>query len=90
MGIHERIALASRAAIKDRIERLIAMLDAIDGNPDLEPNGDELDYNAAEDDFGINPAWQMTSHGCPISDPGEEDDVPFWLVQNERRAAHAL
>ena len=38
MGIHAdfRTVLHNRAAIESEIERLIAMLDAYDGDPDLE------------------------------------------------------
>jgi len=36
MGIHARFALTNRAAIEAEIERLIAMLDELDGDCDLE------------------------------------------------------
>lgn len=57
----------TRDSLALAIETLIAVLDAIDGDPDLEPNGDELDGNWSEDDwmhhYGSGP-------GCPVSDPG--------------------
>lgn len=34
-----------RAIIEDEIERLIAFLDHVDGDPDIEANGDEGDYS---------------------------------------------
>ena len=77
-------ALGRRQAAKgiaDTIEGLIAFLDEIGGDPDLEANGDELDGNASEDDFMYH-AIADTGAGCPIADPGgarnddDEDDAP--------------
>ncbi len=45
----------SRQAIEGAIETLIALLDAIDGDPDLEP---ETDMCSAGDD-GCGPVWRM-------------------------------
>lgn len=51
------------------IEALIAELDGRQPDPDLEPNGDELDGINSEDDFW--PHWQSgMAAGCPVSDPG--------------------
>ena len=59
----------NREAIADQIETLIAVLDALDGDADFEPDGDELDGNASEDDFvAWPPEWGAA--GCPIADPG--------------------
>lgn len=57
-------------------ERLIEQLDALDGDLDIEPNGDELDGTAGEDDF--YPHRNSTAApGCPVSDPDlAADDVP--------------
>jgi hypothetical protein len=65
------LTAAERAAVEAAVEQLIAVLDAADGDPDVELNGDELDgMNAGEDEFqhhyGLGP-------GCPISDPGGGD-----------------
>ncbi len=55
----------------------IDLADAMDGDPDLEPNGDELDNGCDEDAplfHGEHPQ-QGFGAGCPISDPdygGEE------------------
>ena len=38
-----------RAAIEARIEKWIELLDAIDGEPDLEPSGDERDADADDE-----------------------------------------
>ena len=54
---------------------LLARLDDIDGDPDIELNGDELDGTAAEDDYGHNGDWRGGA-GCVISDPdAAADDV---------------
>jgi hypothetical protein len=45
----------ARRSIEDAIERLLALLDALDGDPDLEdgadtePNGDELESTLGSD-----------------------------------------
>lgn len=69
MGIHAQFALANRAAIEDEIERLIALLDGADGDPDIEP---EDDYCIAGDD-GCGLARSMTggtAWGAPEEEPG--------------------
>lgn len=54
--------------------RMIERLDEIDGDPDLEPAGDEEDGNGVEDEPC---AWFVSPRGpgCPFSDPdyGAED-----------------
>jgi len=58
-------------------ERMIERLDQLDGDPDIEPNGDELDGTGGEDDFidrsGMHGSWHGA--GCPISDPPEDGDI---------------
>ena len=54
---------------------LIASLDRIDGDADLEPepdepNGDERDGSMGEDDFCIHNTGGDCGAGCPVSDPG--------------------
>lgn len=53
----------------------IDLADALDGDTDIEANGDELDGTGGEDDFcdhGYN-----YGAGCPVSDPDEAvDDQP--------------
>lgn len=61
-----------RALLARLVERAIECLDEMDGDPDIEPNGDETDHSGGEDDcdptceriLGLGP-------GCPLSDPGE-------------------
>ena len=65
----------------------IDSLDVEDGDPDIEPNGDELDGSQAEDDFGPQGSG-FDGPGCPLADPdigvddiGEEtqSEDSFWL-----------
>ncbi len=63
-----------RALLARLVERAIDRLDEMDGDTDIEPNGDEQDFGGGEDDcpntvarlFGSGP-------GCPLSDPAEFD-----------------
>jgi len=58
--------LVTRTQIADQIENLIALLDMLDGDPDLEEND-------AEDSFSLSSRARSrddTGPGCPISDPG--------------------
>jgi hypothetical protein len=52
------------------VEELVATLDTLDGDPDIEPNGDELDATNAEDDF-LGEGAGLDGPGCSISDAGE-------------------
>lgn len=59
-----------RRALEDAIEALIALLDAFEPDPDLEPNGDEHDQGAPE-------GWRRTSQpfeDAEYDDPAEDDD----------------
>nr|WP_047170082.1 hypothetical protein [Sphingomonas sp. Y57] len=63
------MAMYGRDNIEIAIEALIERLDAFDGDPDVEENGDELDGSSqAEDEFVI--LGGDRGAGCPISDPG--------------------
>ncbi len=69
--------------------RLIERLDDIDGDPDFQQaDGDELDFNAAEDDFCDHSGWKAEA-GCPVADPGEEDDPGGGNVEDEGENAGA-
>ncbi len=59
----KRIAWAVLAEV---CESLVSTLDIAAGDPDLEPNGDELDGDGGEDDFMQHNA---DGPGCPIADP---------------------
>lgn len=68
--VRRLLATIDRDEIGDAIEVLIARLDAFDGDTDIEPDGDELDFNGAEDDFGDGLNSGFHEPGCPIADPG--------------------
>ncbi|SNT07286.1 hypothetical protein SAMN06295912_13626 [Sphingomonas laterariae] len=68
-SLGETLTRLDRGSLEDVIEFAIDLLDAFDDDPDIEPNGDELDGTAAEDDFiSHNYSWRREP-GCPISDP---------------------
>lgn len=55
--------------ISEAIEILMDVLDLIDGDPDVELNGDEQDGTGAEDEEGGHTVY-AAGPGCEISDPG--------------------
>ena len=67
-----------RAMLDRLVERAIDRLDELDGDDDLELNGDEADERDAEDAFtdyyssGRGGIYAMP--GCPISDPDDTLD----------------
>lgn len=71
-----------RAELARLTERLIDRMDEIDGDTDVEANGDEFDGTAGEDDFIHQNAKWLGYPGCPVSDPGEDTH------DQEREEAH--
>src|SRR5688500_17842657 len=69
-----------RSSLTAAIAELVDLLDQLDGDPDLGPDGDELDGTGAEDDFCDHNAG---GPGCPASDPGEDDDPAGGAVDDE-------
>lgn len=61
----------------DRVDRLIARLDEIDGDPDLEPNGDELDSSAGCND----------DHDLPFGSVYVRDVRPRRIISHRAKAA---
>ncbi|WP_327751675.1 hypothetical protein VVT58_01935 [Sphingobium sp. SJ10-10] len=59
----------SRPELGRLVQRMIDHMDAMDGDTDLGPNGDELDGSMGEDDFCVHKTY-MAGPGCPVSDPG--------------------
>jgi hypothetical protein len=54
----------------------VTMLDVLQRDPDLEPDGDELDGNPAEDEHMHHSLWDGAA-ACPIADPDSAvDDRP--------------
>ncbi|MBU1607187.1 MAG: hypothetical protein KKD08_10330 [Alphaproteobacteria bacterium] len=87
MGIQQQIGTVSMPAVaailsrfnRDQLHGFIAvaidLADALDGDPDIEPDGDETDGSMGEDDFvGHNVPLSLQGPGCPSADCGEEDD----------------
>ena len=69
-GAAALLANLDRSAIASAVEALVNLLDVLDGDPDAEANGDELDGNGAEDDFcDHNTPLSLEGPGCPIADP---------------------
>ncbi|USI78722.1 hypothetical protein [Sphingopyxis sp. USTB-05] len=60
-----------RPLLARMVARMIDRLDELDGDTDLEPNGDEQDHSGGEDD--CDPARdRLRGHGpgCPVADGG--------------------
>lgn len=65
-----------RKTLETLAEVIVGLLDIAEPDPDLEPNGDELDGFAGEDEPLFNnehPAAHHLGPGCPIADPGEPE-----------------
>ena len=70
-----------RPALARLVQRAIDRMDDLDGDPDFEPCGDELDGSNAEDEALAPSAMQLRLEhhqgaGCPIADPG--GDVAYF------------
>lgn len=66
----------------------IDLADVLDGDPDREPDGDELDGSMGEDDFCPQHANSLGYPGCPISDPDSAVDdrgnAEFFVMGTQR------
>jgi len=81
--LEQAISQLSRSELAGLTERLIDRLDELDPDPDLEPNGDELDGTGAEDEALLEPCRDQRP-GCPISDIPEDDDEDFCTSSDDR------
>lgn len=79
--IGQAIPKLSRHDLEVLTERLIEYLDAQDGDPDLEPSGDEMDGSLGEDDFCEHSLSWKREPGCPLSDP-DHDGSGFDCEEN--------
>ncbi len=72
-----------RPALERLTARMIEALDTMDGDTDVEANGDELDGSLGEDDFHGHGTTPWTGPGCPVSDPGEDEghDEPDYNME---------
>lgn len=64
-----------RPALARIVQQAIDRMDDLDGDPDLEPSGDEMDGNNAEDAELALSAMQLRldqqrGPGCSVADPG--------------------
>ena len=83
------ISSLPRHVLSRLVTRMIERLDDIDGDPEFQQaDGDELDGNAAEDDFCDHSGWKAEA-GCPVADPGEDDDPGGGNVEDEGEYAGA-
>lgn len=77
------LARFQRPQIEAFITIAIDLLDTIDGDSEVEANGDETDHMGSEDDY--NPAsHRFDGPGCPLSDPGEDNDSDFCTAGDDR------
>lgn len=67
----DRLAVIPVPAIEAAIDRLIDALDARDGDPDLEPNGDEGDYSLG--DAGHCITYGVDQSGPPLGELAAAD-----------------
>ncbi|MXO85237.1 hypothetical protein GRI38_04265 [Altererythrobacter aurantiacus] len=75
----------SRSELADLCEHLIDRLDWMDPDPDLEPNGDELDGTMGEDEFCTHSVpGRLQGAGCPLADGIEESDEDYCLASDDR------
>ena len=65
----QAIPMLSRNDLEVLTERLIEVLDDMDGDTDIGPDGDELDGTAGEDDFFPHSHRWLEHAGCPVADP---------------------
>lgn len=68
----EIIPSLPRPVLERMVARMIDRLDELDGDPDIEPNGDEQDHSGGEDD--CDPSCDRIrglGAGCPLGDPDE-------------------
>lgn len=81
----------ARREIGDTIESLIAFMDDLDGDPDIE------DATDVEDDFHLTSSailsWSSDGPGCPVSDAGgcqHDDREPSWTEASSLRGRPAF
>ena len=73
-GMLAAIPSLPRPELARLVQHAIDRMDDIDGDPDLELNGDGADGSMGECDFHDQNANWAGLPGCPISDPGEDEE----------------
>ena len=102
VGINFRLVITSstpRQAVEDAIDRLIGLLDQLDGDPDLEDGGDDEPWLAAPEglsgQFYSGPAddREIDADFEPDFEPDLEIDTEEWAPdpsQAEPRGVHQI
>tara|TARA_R110000868_G_scaffold305573_7_gene566624 strand:- start:9712 stop:10125 length:414 start_codon:yes stop_codon:yes gene_type:complete len=72
-----------RQSLARLVQQAIDRMDDLDGDPDLGPDGDELDGSMGEDDFHPQNADWRGYAGCPVADPEEDDTVDRCLAGDD-------
>ncbi|MDT7527991.1 hypothetical protein OVY29_04875 [Sphingopyxis sp. SE2] len=72
-AVMRMLASHSREQLEGFIEVALSLLDLADGDPDIEPNGDEEDGTGAEDEQGAH-TCDASGPGCAVSDPDSAVD----------------
>ena len=71
--ILDAIPSLPRPLLARMVQRLIDRIDEMDGDTDVEANGDEEDGSYRAEDEHDMPCGMEMAAGCPVSDPDEED-----------------
>jgi hypothetical protein len=79
LNLEPKFRLANRGAIADEIERLIAILDTVDGDPDLEPEHDMC--LAGDDGCGFHQCGALVGWG---NDHDEMATAPIYGLDQSR------
>jgi hypothetical protein len=77
MNMH--ISKMRRAEIERQIEAMIALLDAIDDDTDIEENGDEFDYNRIEYGTGECMGYPREDDEPNGDEEEEHEELEPWL-----------
>ncbi|MDT7536157.1 hypothetical protein OVY48_22435 [Sphingobium sp. SA2] len=69
-----------RQSLARLVQQAIDRMDDLDGDPDLGPDGDELEGSRGEDDFHRqNADWQGYA-GCPVADLEKDNTIDRCLA----------
>ena len=68
-AVMRTLAQFDRTSLEGFISVAIGLLDVVDGDPEMELNGDESDHTGSEECFVEHYCYEPGA-GCPVSDPG--------------------
>lgn len=81
--ILDAIPSLPRPLLARMVQRMIDRIDEMDGDTDVEANGDEGDYTGSEDDCDPGRCYGVDmGAGCPFADAGEASNrttLALWL-----------